>query len=151
MPGRVAAVLAYRDASAKAGERFVIWDEAIKGFGLLVLTSGVKSYIFDYRNAQRRKRGAREETGNLRNLAETRCISPPKAEVARSNRVGRASHLIGTGTLAQLNSWSLTLGGFGSDPWGAISGDTCASPCSVCRYRFTDAAIRCSMIPRTGV
>lgn len=40
---------------ATTGRR-IIWDTEIKGFGLLVLPSGVKSYIFDYRTPEGRKR-----------------------------------------------------------------------------------------------
>lgn len=37
--------------SAKPGEKSrIIWDSEIKGFGLLVLPSGTKSYIYQYRN-----------------------------------------------------------------------------------------------------
>ncbi|MGA8688974.1 MAG: integrase arm-type DNA-binding domain-containing protein, partial [Methyloceanibacter sp.] len=38
--------------------RFVIWDEQIMGFGLLVLASGIKSYIYRYRNSEGRERRA---------------------------------------------------------------------------------------------
>jgi integrase len=42
---------------AKPGpKRYVVWDVEIKGFGLLVLPSGVKSYIFNYRTPEGRER-----------------------------------------------------------------------------------------------
>src|SRR5262245_58386143 len=39
------------DASQPRNERYTVVDEAVPGFGLLVLPSGVKSYVFRYRNA----------------------------------------------------------------------------------------------------
>jgi integrase len=36
--------------------RFIVWDTDLKGFGLHVLPSGVKSFIFDYRTAEGVKR-----------------------------------------------------------------------------------------------
>ncbi len=44
------------DAAEAGPERYMLWDIEIKGFGLLVLPSGVKSFIYDYRDAQGRKR-----------------------------------------------------------------------------------------------
>ena len=44
------------DATASKSERFIIWDAEIKGLGLLVLPSGIKSYVFDYRTPEGRKR-----------------------------------------------------------------------------------------------
>jgi integrase len=40
------------DAARPKGDRFIVWDEEIKGFGLLVLPTGVKSYVFNYRTAE---------------------------------------------------------------------------------------------------
>ena len=40
------------------GKRFIIWDDKLAGFGLLVLPTGVKSYVFDYRNGHAVKRRA---------------------------------------------------------------------------------------------
>ena len=46
---------ASRDAS---GARYFIWDSEIRGFGLLVLGSGQKSYVFRYRTPEGRERQA---------------------------------------------------------------------------------------------
>ncbi len=38
---------------AKPGDhRYIVWDDALKGFGLLVLPSGVKSYLYRYRTPE---------------------------------------------------------------------------------------------------
>jgi integrase len=37
-------------------DRLIVWDAEVKGFGLLVLPSGVKSYIFRYRSPEGRER-----------------------------------------------------------------------------------------------
>ena len=44
------------DAATAKAERFMVWDAEIKGFGLLVLPTGVKSYIFNYRTPEGRDR-----------------------------------------------------------------------------------------------
>jgi hypothetical protein len=41
-----------------AGKRPILWDADIKGFGLLVLPTGVKTYFYRYRNAERQERRA---------------------------------------------------------------------------------------------
>jgi integrase len=47
------------DASAPDPDRrYYVWDTEIKGFGLLVLPSGVKSYIYRYRTAEGTERRA---------------------------------------------------------------------------------------------
>lgn len=40
------------------GRRFYIWDSEVRGFALLVLPSGLKSYIFQYRTPEGRSRRA---------------------------------------------------------------------------------------------
>jgi integrase len=44
------------DAQTVGAERFIVWDIELKGFGLLVLPSGVKSYLYQYRTPEGRKR-----------------------------------------------------------------------------------------------
>jgi integrase len=46
------------DAAAPTQKRYIIWDAEIKGFGLLVMPSGIKSYFYQYRNAEGRQRRA---------------------------------------------------------------------------------------------
>jgi site-specific recombinase XerD len=45
-------------ATVDPGGRFIVWDAELKGFGLLVLPTGVKSYVFDYRTPEGVKRRA---------------------------------------------------------------------------------------------
>ena len=44
------------DAATPKADRFIVWDAEIKGFGLIVLPTGVKSYIFNYRSPEGRDR-----------------------------------------------------------------------------------------------
>lgn len=44
------------DAAEKSERRFIVWDTEVKGFGLLVLPSGVKSYLYNYRTPEGRER-----------------------------------------------------------------------------------------------
>jgi hypothetical protein len=37
------------DAAHQESDRYIVWDTDLKGFGLLVLPSNVKTYIFNYR------------------------------------------------------------------------------------------------------
>jgi integrase len=46
----------YIDSIAVTPDRGIHWDSALKGFGLLVLPTGVKSFVFNYRNADGRRR-----------------------------------------------------------------------------------------------
>ena len=39
-----------------SAERFIVWDPELKGFGLLVLPSGIRSYLYQYRTPEGRKR-----------------------------------------------------------------------------------------------
>jgi integrase len=44
------------DAAEPGEKRYIVWDVEVKGFGLLVLPSGNKSYIFNYRTPENRDR-----------------------------------------------------------------------------------------------
>lgn len=44
------------DAAEKREDRYILWDTDLKGFGVLVLPSGVKSFLVKYRNAAGRQR-----------------------------------------------------------------------------------------------
>lgn len=48
------------DATAPdpSGKRIYVWDEEVKGFGLLVLPTGVKTYFYRYRTPEGRERRA---------------------------------------------------------------------------------------------
>jgi integrase len=43
-------------ASDSGGKRLIVWDSEIRGFGLLVLPSGIKSYFYRYRTQEGRER-----------------------------------------------------------------------------------------------
>ncbi|HVJ32847.1 MAG TPA: Arm DNA-binding domain-containing protein, partial [Terriglobia bacterium] len=46
------------DAAQPSDKRYFIWDREIKGFGLLVIPTGVKSYVYQYRTPEGRTRRA---------------------------------------------------------------------------------------------
>lgn len=46
----------YIDSTAVTRTRQIHWDSGLKGFGLLILKSGVRSFVFNYRNADGRRR-----------------------------------------------------------------------------------------------
>ena len=44
------------DAATAKADRYIVWDGELMGFGLLVLPTGIKSYIFNYRTPEGRDR-----------------------------------------------------------------------------------------------
>jgi integrase len=85
-------------AVAKNGKRRLLWDVELKGFGLLILPSGTKTYIANYRVAGRQQRQVIGRHGVLtpeqardrarRILAAVADGRDPVAE-RRSNQLGR--------------------------------------------------------------
>ena len=43
------------DAAELEAERYILWDSALKGFGLRVETSGTKTFLVRYRIAGRKR------------------------------------------------------------------------------------------------
>jgi len=58
-------------------KRYIRWDDVLKGFGLLVLPTGVKSYIYNYRTVEGRKRRA--------TIGKVGTLTPEKARQLASN------------------------------------------------------------------
>lgn len=44
------------EAAAPKGKRYIIWDESVSGFGLLIQPTGIRSYCFQYRTPEGRTR-----------------------------------------------------------------------------------------------
>jgi len=59
------------DAAQPAARPFFIWDELLKGFGLVVFPSGVKGFVFQYRTKEGRTRRA--------TIAKVGTLTPDKA------------------------------------------------------------------------
>ena len=62
------------DAAAPSPKRAFIWDATLPGFGLLVLPTSAKSYIFQYRNSEGRSRRA--------TIAKVGALTPEQARSA---------------------------------------------------------------------
>jgi len=75
------------DACSAPAQRFTIWDADLKGFGLRVAPTGVKSYIARYRTG-----GGR--TGTLRQITLGRhgVITPDEARALARKTLGAVAH-----------------------------------------------------------
>jgi integrase len=71
------------DAAKAKADRYFIWDAELKGFGLLVLPTGVKSYCLQYRTPEGTKRRA--------TIAKHGTITPDQART-KAEAMRRAIH-----------------------------------------------------------
>src|SRR6266850_4920195 len=74
------------DAAAPKHDRYIIWDPEIKGFGLLVMPSGIKSYFYQYRNAEGRQRRATIGKHGEWTPTEARAKAEDHREAVRAGR-----------------------------------------------------------------
>lgn len=74
------------DAAARRQDRYFIWDGEIKGFGLLVMPSGIRSYFYQYRNAEGRQRRATIGKHGEWTPAEARKKAADHREAVRAGR-----------------------------------------------------------------
>ena len=74
------------DAAAPKHDRYIIWDAEIKGFGLLVMPSGIKSYFYQYRTAEGRQRRATIGKHGEWTPTEARAKAEDHREVVRAGR-----------------------------------------------------------------
>jgi integrase len=74
------------DAAAPKHDRYIIWDPEIKGFGLLVMPSGIKSYFYQYRNTEGRQRRATIGKHGEWTPTEARAKAEDHREAVRAGR-----------------------------------------------------------------
>jgi integrase len=74
------------DAAAPKQDRYIVWDEEIKGFGLLVMPSGIKSYFYQYRTAEGRQRRATIGKHGEWTPTEARAKAEDHRELVRAGR-----------------------------------------------------------------
>ena len=63
------------DASKAGDERYVVWDSELKGFGLRVYPSGVKTWVFDYRPGE----GGRRQIKKRMTIGKAGDLTPDQA------------------------------------------------------------------------
>jgi integrase len=74
------------DAATPRAERYILWDSEIKGFGLLVMMSGIKSYFYQYRTKEGRQRRATIGKHGEWTPTEARKKAEDYREAVRHNR-----------------------------------------------------------------
>src|SRR4051794_23092889 len=63
------------DAAQPAGDRYIVWDSVLKGFGLRIFTTGVKTWIFDYRPGE----GGRRQVKKRITIGKVGDLTPDQA------------------------------------------------------------------------
>jgi integrase len=74
------------DAATPQPDRYIVWDSEIKGFGLLVMPSGIKSYLYQYRTPEGRQRRATIGKHGEWTPTEARKKAEDHKEAVRSGR-----------------------------------------------------------------
>jgi integrase len=74
------------DAAASKQDRYIVWDGEIKGFGLLVMPSGIKSYVYQYRTPEGRQRRATIGKHGEWTPVEARAKAEDHREAVRAGR-----------------------------------------------------------------
>lgn len=100
------------DAAKPAEKSRYLWDSTLKGFGVLVLPSGVKSYVYQYRNAYGRSRRATigrhgvitAEQARAKAQALAAAVVVEKRDVVDEQKARRNAHTVGDLFSAYLQS-----------------------------------------------